>query len=370
MRERSSERCDAARSPGGAGLSCAALSAMTCAMKRLLSCAFLFLLVGSLSAAERAPIIDMHLHARRANYSGPNPPPMCAPFAVMPRAEAGKPGDFIFNVHPPCADPIPAATTDEAVMRETIAVMEKRNIIGMVSGEPELMKTWRAAASKRIIPGIDFRLPGTTGVGHVAARSVQELRALHRDGAFQVLGEVMAQYEGVRADDAQLEPYWALAEELDVPVGIHLGPGEPAGAYGGNPAYRARDGSPLALEDVLIRHPKLRVYLMHAGYPFADELRALLFSHPQVYVDIASIVYTEPRPAFYRFLQEIVEAGYGDRIMFGSDQMIWPGVIEPSIKAIEDAPFLSAAQKRDILYNNAARFLRLTAEEKARHLTM
>ena len=39
--------------------------------------------------------------------------------------------------------------------------------------------------------------------------------------------------------------------------------------------------------------------------------------------------------------------------MFGSDQMIWPGVIEPAIAAIEDAPFLSARQKRDILYNNA-----------------
>jgi predicted TIM-barrel fold metal-dependent hydrolase len=82
--------------------------------------------------------------------------------------------------------------------------------------------------------------------------------------------------------------------------------------------YRARNGSPLVLEDVLVRHPKLRVYIMHAGYPFADDLRALLFSHPQVYVDISSIVYTEPRPAFYRFLQEIVEAGYGDRVMFGS----------------------------------------------------
>jgi predicted TIM-barrel fold metal-dependent hydrolase len=89
-----------------------------------------------------------------------------------------------------------------------------------------------------------------------------------------------------------------------------------------------------------------------------------------VYVDIGSIVYTEPRPAFYRFLQEIVEAGYGDRIMFGSDQTIWPGIIEPSIKAIEDAPFLTSAQKRDIFYNNAARFLRLSPEEIAQHHAM
>jgi predicted TIM-barrel fold metal-dependent hydrolase len=106
---------------------------------------------------------------------------------------------------------------------------------------------------------------------------------------------------------------------------------------------------------------------MHAGYPMLEDLRALLFSHPQVYVDIGSIVYTEPRPAFYRFLQGIVEAGYGERVMFGSDQMVWPGVIEPSIQIIEEAPFLSEAPKRDIFYNNAARFLRLSEAVISKH---
>ncbi|MDQ2677051.1 MAG: amidohydrolase family protein, partial [Actinomycetota bacterium] len=177
-------------------------------------------------------------------------------------------------------------------------------------------------------------------------------------------------YEGVPPADLRLEPYWALAEELGIPVGIHLGPGGPAEPYLGNPAYRASGSSALLMEDVLVRHPRLRVYLMHAGYPLLDDLRALLFSHPQVYVDLASIVYTEPRPAFYRFLQGLVEAGYGDRVMFGTDQMIWPGVIGPAIRAIEEAPFLSQGQKRDILYNNAARFLRLSREEIERHHKM
>jgi len=53
--------------------------------------------------------------------------------------------------------------------------------------------------------------------------------------------------------------------------------------------------------------------------------------------------------------------------MFGSDQMGWPGVIERSIAVIEDAPFLGPTEKRDILYDNAARFLRLGADEIARH---
>ncbi len=106
---------------------------------------------------------------------------------------------------------------------------------------------------------------------------------------------------------------------------------------------------------------------MHAAYPMADRLRALMFSYPHVYADIGVIVYVEPRPAFYAFMKEIVDAGFGDRIMFGSDQMIWPGVIEPAIRSIEGAPFLTHEQKRDIFYNNAARFLRLDDATIARH---
>ena len=319
--------------------------------------------------SERPPIIDMHLHARRADYAGPNPPPMCAPFQVMPRSDAANPQELAFAVFPPCEHPILPATTDDAVMRETIAIMQRRNIIGMVSGEPDLMAVWRAAAPDRIIPGLDLRLGADGGTAHVATRSPEQVREQFATGGFKVLGEVMAQYEGVTPDDPRLESYWALAEQLDVPVGIHLGPGGPAEPYA-SAGYRARNSSALGLEEVLVRHPHLRVYIMHAGYPLIDDLRALMFSYPQVYVDVASIDYTEPRAAFHAYLREIVEAGYGDRIMFGSDQMIWPGVIEPAIASIEEAPFLSAQQKRDILYNNAARFLRLTPEQIARHNNM
>jgi predicted TIM-barrel fold metal-dependent hydrolase len=53
--------------------------------------------------------------------------------------------------------------------------------------------------------------------------------------------------------------------------------------------------------------------------------------------------------------------------MFGSDQMVWPGAIEIAIANVESANFLTPEQKRDIFYNNAARFLRLSPEEMAQH---
>jgi hypothetical protein len=58
-------------------------------------------------------------------------------------------------------------------------------------------------------------------------------------------------------------------------------------------------------------------------------------------------------------LRRLVEAGFGKRIMFGSDQMNWPEALPRAIEAIETADFLGQEQKRDILYNNAVRFLRL-----------
>ena len=57
--------------------------------------------------------------------------------------------------------------------------------------------------------------------------------------------------------------------------------------------------------------------------------------------------------------QRLVEAGFEDRVMFGTDQLQWPKLMAYSISIIQNADYLSPEQKRDILYNNAARFLRL-----------
>jgi predicted TIM-barrel fold metal-dependent hydrolase len=71
-----------------------------------------------------------------------------------------------------------------------------------------------------------------------------------------------------------------------------------------------------------------------------------------------------PRIAFYDYLEALVRAGLAKRLMFGSDQMVWPAKIGKAVETIEQAPFLTEEQKRDIFYNNAVRFLRLERESK------
>ena len=315
------------------------------------------------AAQSRPPILDMHMHASAADDQGPPPLAMCTPIPSFPVWDPSQPFGPAFIAQlkkPACPDPIWSPTTDDALMKETIAVMDRLNIIGVLSGTPSRVATWRAASPQRFIPGLGFQLSRD-------AIAPDSMRALKSAGRLAVLAEVTNQYLGIAPDDPRMEPYWALAEELDIPVGIHVGTGPPGVIYLGARGYRARLHSALTMEEVLVKHPRLRVYLMHAGYPMLDDLLAVLYAHPQVHVDVGVIVYTQPPAAFYRFLQGIVDAGFANRVMFGSDQMVWPGVIERAIAVIEKAPFLSPQQKRDILYNNAARFLRLSSEEIARH---
>ena len=305
----------------------------------------------------------MHLHALAANDQGPPPVAMCTPIDPFPAWDPKQSyGAEIMDMlkKPACDDPVWSPATDEALMTETLKVLKRRNVYGVLSGDADRVAKWMAADPGRFFPGLGLR-------GGPNSPSVDSLRALHSAGRLAVLAEVTNQYAGITPDDPRMEPYWALAEELDVPVGIHIGPGPPGVAYLGASQYRARLHSALTLEEVLVRHPRMRIYVMHAGFPLIDDMLAVLYAHPQVHVDVGVIVFTQPRPAFYRYLQRMVESGFGNRVMFGSDQMVWPGVIERSIKVIEEAPFLSSEQKRDILYNNAARFLRLSEQEIARH---
>jgi predicted TIM-barrel fold metal-dependent hydrolase len=323
-------------------------------------------------AAKRPPIIDMHMHAMSPHANGPPPVSTCTPVyseeAPMPVWDPGLRSWLdTFVEHgkkPACKDPIWSPTSDGEMRDRTLGIMEKYNVIGVVDfDKAEYRETWRKAAPGRIIPGRVRDDLSMDAILKIDAAAVARVKAAKEAGNLAVLAEIVSQYQGILPTDERLEPFWKMAEDLDIPVGIHVGTGPPGAPYLGSPDYRARLHSALTIEDVLVRHPKLRVYLMHAGYPLLDDLLAVLYTHPQVYVDVAVIDWGIPRAEFYRYLQTIVQAGYGNRVMFGSDNMVWPETIERGIQVIEQAPFLSERQKRDILYNNAARFLRLSEEQ-------
>lgn len=282
----------------------------------------------------RPPIIDMHLHANE----------LWAP----PGEDAGVTFGPVFGER---RLGLPAARSYEQLQEATLAALDRYNIVfAVVTGERSM--DFRAVDPARFLAGSDPH-PGVP---------VDSLRAAFAAGRYQVLAEFMSQFAGMAPDDARLELYFALAEELDIPFGIHVGLGPPGIAHGGAPAFRMSDGDPLSLEHVLIRHPRLRLYVMHAGWPRADAMIALLHAFPQVYVDIGPLPWYLPRDGFHDYLKRLVDAGFSSRIMFGSDQMNWPDAIGRAIEIVEAAPILSEDQRRDIMCRNAMRFLRLSSD--------
>ena len=287
------------------------------------------------SHRPKPPIIDMHLHAFGFDQYG-NPPP--------PNEVTGK---------------LPEARTDKEALDASLAALKRYNIIKAVASGPlEDVLRWREVAPDRIIGGAYFE----------EGKALPEVGLLRKEFVARrlaVMGELGLQYAGISPNDPQMEPYWALAEELDIPIGLHTGLAPPRTPYNCCPKFRNSLGNPALLEEVLIRHPKLRVYLMHAGYPYLQETIAIMHMYPQVYADLAAIDWLRPREEFHEYLRALVRAGFGRRLMFGSDQMIWPEGIGMAIEGIESAKFLTEEQKRDIFYNNAVRFLGLDEKKLA-----
>ena len=277
------------------------------------------------------PIIDMHLHAQNQIYS-----------------------DRQFCFPQPCEGPPTLAKNPDDLRPMTLAAMNRMHIVlGVISGPLEIVLPWTEADRGRFRVGASVGPPGEV--------AIKELRSLFGAGRIHVLGEIWSQYQGIPIDDPSLDPLLAMAHELDVPVHVHLA------GLGGTPDFPAHLGNPLRLVPVLRKYPGLRVYLENAAWPFLEEVTSLMYQYPTVYADVSTILHLTPRSVAHRYLRNLFENGLGKRIMFGSDQMCWPEVIDVAVDTIQTADFLSPAQKADVFYYNAAAFLRLSEEEIARH---
>lgn len=264
----------------------------------------------------------------------------------------------------PIVNPITGETslirTGADHMEACIVQMTRRNVVmGVVSGgDGDRLKAatdWHDRDPARFIAGA-----GVRGSDATPLPPLDVLRKAFADGSLKVLGEVTSQYAGLPLGDAKYEPYLALAEEFDIPVALHTG--SMPGGTTFDPCCRtarARLGNPEYVEEALNRHPKLRLNLMHGGWPYLEETIAILMLYPNVNLDTGALAWLLPRPAFHGILRQLVEAGHSKRIMFGSDHMFWPDAIGLSIDAVEAAAFLTEDQKQDIFFNNAARFYKL-----------
>lgn len=279
------------------------------------------------------PIIDMHIHA----YGEGNP--------------------MFGMTHPPTlrGETYQGVNSATELKEKTLENFRKQNIVKAMVSNGQL---WFNDAPETILIGD-------------ANKGIDLLRSQYQEGNLKVIAEMTPFYAGKLADDPSLSPYFELAQELDIPVGFHIFPGGPNYGFhlmpemlGGMRTYNA---NPSQLENVIVKYPDLKVYIMHGGWPYVEDIKALMYAHPSVYVDVATVNWILPQEELNSYLKSLIKAGFGNRIMFGTDQMVWPETINVAVESINSADFLTLEQKEDIFYDNAAKFLGFTAEEIKKH---
>jgi hypothetical protein len=126
-------------------------------------------------------------------------------------------------------------------------------------------------------------------------------------------------------------------------------------------------GDPIALDEVAVDFPDLKMGLAHFAYPWAETCCVLLQRHRNLFVDISEVLY---RPRWVSSaLQLAREYGALDRIFFATDG---PGVCRPIKKYIDwcrtglneickesGQPTFTNDEIDGLLGGNAVRFLRL-----------
>ncbi len=180
-----------------------------------------------------------------------------------------------------------------------------------------------------------------------------------RENRIHFIGEVLSQYYGIAPSDKTLYPYYALAQKYGLPVGIHSGL---AGPNHGSPHFKVSLGNPMLLEPMLRDFPNLKVWIMHAGAPFMDDTIAIMTYYRNVYADLSAVSDPDlfPTEDFRYIMKRLINAGLGDRLMFGSDN----GDIEKCLASIKALDFLSQEQKDAVLYKNAERFFQNPGQNK------
>ena len=179
---------------------------------------------------------------------------------------------------------------------------------------------------------------------YTSSGPAQELERWVTDHGFRGL-KLYPTYQQFYPNESRLYPLYAKAQELGIPVMLHVG----SSVFTGS---RLKYGDPIYLDDVAVDFPGLRLVQSHSGRPFwYEKAFALARLHQNIFMEVAGL----PPQKLLTYFPELERLA--DKVIFGSD---WPGVptLKENIQAIQHLPIGEDA-KHKILGGNAARLLDL-----------
>ncbi|MFD7557213.1 MULTISPECIES: amidohydrolase family protein [unclassified Streptomyces] len=156
-------------------------------------------------------------------------------------------------------------------------------------------------------------------------------------------------------DDRLAYPLYEAIEELGVPALFHTGQtGIGAGVPGGG-GIRLKYSNPMAVDDVAVDFPELRIVLAHPSFPWQDEALAVATHKPHVHIDLSGWSPKYFPPQLVRYANTLLK----DKVLFGSDYpVITPDRWLADFAALDIKPEV----RPKILKENAARLLGLSTD--------
>ena len=145
--------------------------------------------------------------------------------------------------------------------------------------------------------------------------ALQEFRRCVDKNAGFVALSVNGQVTGVPASDPSWDPFYEISVEANLPVMILCGLTGIGQGHPGGRGIRLDDGHPRHIDDVAARYPKLRILAARPGYPWQDEMIAILLHKANVSYELHGWGPKQFTPA----LKKEIRGRMQDRIMFGCD---------------------------------------------------
>jgi hypothetical protein len=238
--------------------------------------------------------------------------------------------------------------------------LNKHKIVrGAVSSSWDNQEAYRASTKTRFLIGLMFPCPN--GIVPYSGQKcfsdgkefpdITWIRQQIIDGKIDFFGELLNEYYGISPSDSSMFPYYELAQEFKLPIGIHTGLAGPNNLC---PNYNPLMGDPALLKDILIKFPGLKVWIMHAGAPYLKGTLEILKEYPQVYADISALANPDifKKSDFNSYMKSLIDSGFENRLMFGSDN----GDFDKIINAVNELDYLTTEQKEKIFFKNAETF--------------
>jgi len=153
---------------------------------------------------------------------------------------------------------------------------------------------------------------------------------------------------GLAPDDRRYYPYYAKCCELDIPIMMQVGHNLVYSRERRLPSV----GRPIALDNVAIDFPDLKLLGIHIGIPWTDEMISMAWKHENIFIGVDAYA-----PKYWP--QQLVHYlnTYGrEKVLFGTD---WP-VIDPERAMTEiDQMEIRPEAKALLMRDNALRVFRL-----------